>query len=376
MASQAVNVNSTLNYIASVTGIPIETVRSWFPNESSQRSRLLNIKSAVAILNKMLQVGFGTTVSNPVSSTYDGYACSANTLKALYSKMMTGRTWNIVTSYTNTVKYGQSVMALNAHDINCSAIGGGGGASGALRNNIDGSGTNYTASGANGGPSLVYIDDAVVLRAEGGTGGAGQTSNTGVAWAGYYGSNGSTATYNATIPVGAKLRFEHGYGGGGSGGSAMRAGKNSNAGDAYAEVSQNAPSITRGGNGRVFGNTNPRNAGGGGGGGAGFNAGQYTSSYGGESQNGNNSGSSENGTAGAGVGSTNTLYLGQFNIGGAGGFGKGEGNTGEGGPATSSAGEGGNPATAGGNGSAGGGGGGSSGSITVSTTGVVYLNLL
>ena len=376
MASQIVNVNSALNYIASVTGVPIATVRAWFPNESSKRSLPLNIKSAAAIFTKMIEIGFGTTVPNPVATAYDGYACSANTLKALYAKMMSGKTWNIVTSYSNTVKYGQNVMALNAHNINCTAIGGGGGASGALRNNIDGSGTNYTAAGANGGPSLVYVNEAVVLRAEGGAGGPEQSSSASQQWAGIYGSNGSTATYNATIPVGAKLRFEHGYGGGGSGGSAMRAGKNSNAGDAAAEVAANAPSITRGGNGRVFGNTNPRNAGGGGGGGAGFNNGQYTSSYGGECHNGSSAGTSENGSPGEGVGSSNTLYLGQFNKGGAGGLGHGDGTASEGGIATSSVGEGGNAPPSGGNGSAGGGGGGSSGSITVSTTDVVYLNLL
>ena len=376
MASQIVNVNSALNYIASITGLPIATVRAWFPNESSKRSLPLNIKSAAAIFTKMIEIGFGTTVPNPVDAAYGGYACSANTLKALYAKMMSGKTWNIVTSYTNTVRYGQNVMALNAHNINCSAIGGGGGASGALRNNIDGSGTNYTAKGADGGPSLVYVNGTVVSRAEGGAGGAGQTSNASQTWAGIYGSNGSTATYNATIPAGAKLRFEHGYGGGGSGGSAMRAGKNHNAGDVASEVAANGPSITRGGNGRVFGDYNPRNAGGGGGGGAGFNNGQYTSSYGGESQNGNNNGTSENGSPGEGVGSSNTLYLGQFNKGGAGGLGHGEGNAGAGGAATSAAGEGGNMGTAGGNGSAGGSGGGSSGSITVSTSDVVYLNLL
>lgn len=376
MASQIVNVNSALNYIAYITGIPIATVRAWFPNESSKRSLPLNIKSAAAIFTKMIEIGFGTTVSNPVDAAYDNYACSVNTLKALYNKMMSGKTWNIVTTYSNTVKYGQNVMALNAHNINCTAIGGGGGASGALRNNIDGAGTNYTAKGADGGPSLVYINETVVLRAEGGVGGEGQTSNKTEVWAGVYGSNGSTATYNALVPVGAKLRFEHGYGGGGSGGSAMRCGKNHNAGDVASEVAANGPSITRGGNGRVFGDYNPRNAGGGGGGGAGFNAGQYTSSYGGESQNGNNAGTSENGSAGEGVGSSNTLYLGQFNKGGAGGLGHGQGATGEGGIATSIAGEGGNVATAGGNGSAGGSGGGSSGSITVSTSDVVYLNLL
>lgn len=389
MSSQIVNVNSVLNALASVIGLPIDIVREWFPNESTQRGKALNVRSVANIFKQALLIGFGASVPNPIDTlvangniTQDegnkrnSSACSVNTCINLFNAMFANKTWNIVTTYSNTVKYGQNVMVLNTHNINCTAIGGGGGASGALRNNMDGSGTNYTANGADGGPSLVYANDVVILRAEGGAGAPGQQSSTGVVLAGIGGSNAQSATYNDVVTPGTKLRFEHGYGGGGSGGSAMRAGKNSNAGDAAEEVAANAPSITRGGNGRVFGNTNPRNARGGGGGGAGFNNGQYTSSYGGESQNGNSAGTSENGSPGEGVGSSNTLYLGQFNKGGAGGFGHGEGATGEGGAVTSAAGEGGNPGTAGGNGSAGGSSGGSSGSITVSTTDVVYLNLL
>lgn len=216
MASQAVNVNSTLNYIASVTGIPIATVRSWFPNESSQRNKILNIKSAVAIFNKMLQVGFGVTVSSPVSSTYDGYACSANTLKSLYSKMMTGRAWNLKTA-TSQLQYGHWYNSLTTTNVSGSATGGSGG----------GSGSAYGAdtfdvtsgSGANGGPTRIYKNGTEVVHMAGGAGGAGIQVTGGksaVADDGNAGSSGTTGTYSIDVVAGDKIGFFPAYGGGGS----------------------------------------------------------------------------------------------------------------------------------------------------------------
>lgn len=62
MSSRAVNVNSALNYIATRSGLPISVIRGWYANEEPNRSKILNVRSACNILDRMLKIGFDASM--------------------------------------------------------------------------------------------------------------------------------------------------------------------------------------------------------------------------------------------------------------------------------------------------------------------------
>lgn len=224
MASQLVNVNSALTYLSAQTGLSLSIIRGWFPNETANRSKPLNIKSAVNILARMIKIGFGVDISSPVNSAYDKYACSANTFKALYTKVMNGRTWNLKTA-TNQLQYGHWYMPLVENiTISGSAKGGDGGGSGS----VYGAATyNVTSgAGASGGKSYIIRKNVsteattnYITPADGGAGGSGKNVSGGKSAGALNGNAGTIATpvnYSFTAALTYALGFFPGYGGGGS----------------------------------------------------------------------------------------------------------------------------------------------------------------
>ena len=371
MASQAVNVNSVLNYIATQSGLPIDIVRNWFPNEPSKRSFLLNIQSAYNIINKVLEIGFGTTKSIPLSAQSQ-QSCSVNTLKSIYSYIFSGKTWNVQTSY-GSLKYGSTCYVLNDQSVSALIVGGSGGGSGGLKDNFDGSGSLTIPAGASGARSSIYVNGTLQAQASGGTGGAGQTSSKGgrAGTAGFSGSSGERKTVSLTFKAGDAIVCYNGYGGGGSGGGSIRVGKNGNLGDLTAPgpVGPNGSN----GYGAVSGSYNV-GCGGGGAGGDGFddsNIQQIGKAGEGKGNSSYNSGSKPS--------YTDRNYVGTSYPGGSGGSGTGDGSAGSGGSggvattsSTTNAGGGG----IGGNGSSGGGGGGASGLINLTPQDICYINLV
>lgn len=217
MASTAVNVNSALIYIANKIGISVDIVRSWFPNENANRSKILNIRSAFNILQKMMQIGFAENISMPTSAN-TSIACSSNTFKALYEFVMSGKAWNIKTTI-NTLRYGHYYVALTPTSMSGAARGGSGGGSGATY----GADTFDVTSGngANGGASRIYKNGVEILNVAGGAGGAGVQVTGGKnpgALNGNAGSIGNTTSYSISTVAGDKFGFFPGYGGGGSAG--------------------------------------------------------------------------------------------------------------------------------------------------------------
>lgn len=227
MASQAVNVNTVLNFIATKIGISIDIVRSWFPNEASNRNKLLNIGSVIKILSRMTDIGFGdSTPSTGSLSSSDKRACSYNTLEALYNRVMGTKIWNLITNIKD-LKYGHFYSTLNGDvEISGSIKGGDGGGSGA----VYGAATFDVTSGngADGAPSLIIrryrnggiISDPHMVESSGGAGGVGKNVTGGKSPGASNGNSGEIASVN-TYNIVFKLRsgllaFLPGYGGGGS----------------------------------------------------------------------------------------------------------------------------------------------------------------
>lgn len=384
MASEALNVNSALYYIAQQAQLPIEAVRSWYSYESSNRSKILNIKSAKLILDRMLDIGFDSTFSIAYSGS-DQQACSANTFKDMYNKAMTGLTWNIITT-SSELLYGKYYRTLSPISLTATLVGGGGGGSGGGKTNFDGSGTLTIQAGGKGGTTEIRKNGSRVCYASGGNGGAGQTAQNGVrdAGNGSAGSSGNTLSDQIiSLNVGDELLLVVGYGGGGSGSGILRVTKNNSySGTVY------TPTLNNGGNGGQFGNYDPRCAAGGGAGGKGCISSfdnivspgpaigtLITGNPGTRSNSGNADG--QDGASATDfyfniIGSSSTIpYVGTFSKGGKGGN---SGSAATGGSGGGSAGSGGGAgATSGTNGYASAGGGGASGKIDITTT-TCYFN--
>lgn len=265
-SSPAVNVNSALQYISTQSGLPIEIIRGWFPNESNNRGAILNMISAKRILDRMIEVAFRS--SFPAVTMPNEAACSVNSFKALYNKAMINRRWNIVEYPYNIGIGNEGVFLGNSLTIDFALKGGGGGGSGGAKTNFDGNGTLTIQPGANGGTTYILKNKQIVASASGGNGGTGQTAQKGVRDGGN-GTDGSEGEYKAVSGInfnlGDSLEAYPGYGGGGSGAGALRVTKNNSySGTVY------TPSKNNGGNAGQFGNYDPRCAGGGGAGGSGY----------------------------------------------------------------------------------------------------------
>lgn len=236
MSSQIVNVNSVLNALASVIGLPLDIVRGWFPNESTQRSKALNVRSVANIFKQVLLIGFGVSVPNPIDTlvangniTQDegnkrnSSACSVNTCKELYATMMSGKTWNLKTS-ASELQYGHWYMPLTNTSITGSICGGEGGGSGS----VYGADTFDVTSGngADGGNTYILLKTntglTVKATATGSAGGAGVQVTGGKSAGALNGNAGGIASevaYNVSVNVtDGAIGFFPGYGGGGSAG--------------------------------------------------------------------------------------------------------------------------------------------------------------
>lgn len=232
MSSYAVNVNSVLTYIASKTGLPIDIVRSWYPNESANRIKVLNIRSAYNILNRMRKIGFGTEVTMP-SSANSSNVCSINTLKSIYDYVMEGRTWNITTNFNDMI-YDMNYLALTPMSFQLNIVGGGGGSAGAIAGYSAKNSPHdvYGGGGANGGDTHVLVQGKIVYTALGGKGGYDNTSasttqnyvraNANDNWIydkDFAGSNGESKIADISLGIGDLFRVVAGSGGGGGGGT-------------------------------------------------------------------------------------------------------------------------------------------------------------
>lgn len=272
--SEAINVSSALKYIANTSGIPIDTLKQlYFNNNDWKQNMILNINSAIAILRTLLSRGFKSSLPTISYSGSGQRACSVNTFKALYAKAMAGKSWNLVRGNTN-LPYGKEIVLISPNNenanfryINFTIYGGGGGGSGGARTNFDGNGTLTIQKGSDGGPTYLLKNKEIVATANGGSGGAGQVAQKSVrdGGNGTNGSSGGQSSYSGIFEIGDSFTIYPGYGGGGTGGGSLRAGKNSTyTGTVY------TPVRGAGGNAGQWGNYDPRCAGGGGAGAVGY----------------------------------------------------------------------------------------------------------
>lgn len=333
MASQAVNAKSFANYIVSLcsyrNGSALSTANktqlyNYLTEGFSNPQTLINIKTALAMLNRIVSLVSGTKATITTANT--GASLSVNTAKALVDKVFnTSYRKNFITltqlfpsrtiTTDNTLQwslYLPAATSFGSPTLKGTLYGGGGGASGAYAGDGD-KNASYTitsGAGASGTASTITLNGSSKATANGGSGGAAVSVKVGgnptAQSAGNAGSQGATTSVSFSVTRKVPLVITPGNGGGGGGGIGCSAGGTTGA----VSLSANAGSGTTGGKGK--GDVNEWSGedhtfgGGGGGGGRSGSGGAYSYSgpWSGKVTVCQNGSSASNGVGGLG-GSTN-----------------------------------------------------------------------
>lgn len=252
--SKAINAKSFCNYIVSVckyfdgTALSSDNQTQLYNYliEGVTPSILLNIKTALAILNRIYNLMTGSNKSVTVSNGTLSSALSYNSAKSLVDVVLTSsdrikfcrlnqiydNTGNFNSyNYLTQTFYLPASSAFGSPTLTGTLYGGGGGGSGAYAGDGD-KNASYTVtsgSGAAGTASTIKLNGTTKNTANGGSGGASKSSgkvggNPTVNASGNAGSNGSTSSVNFTVTRKVSLVITPGSGGGGGGGCAASAG--------------------------------------------------------------------------------------------------------------------------------------------------------
>lgn len=246
MASKAINAKSFCNYVVSLCRYRDNSHLSSnnktqlynYLIEGINESQLINIKTALAILNKINKYA-SSSISISVSNGSLTSALSLNTAKALVEKALpsknrtkfctlnsiynnTGILWNY--NYMRFTFY-LPIASTESRTLIGTLVGGGGGGSGGQAHDGD-KYSNYSTiggGGGNGGASYIYLNGISKYKANGGSGAPSWNAGpcgANPSWAGYgtKGNDGSKTEVNMQINRLQELTITPGYGGGGGGG--------------------------------------------------------------------------------------------------------------------------------------------------------------
>lgn len=294
MASNAVNAKSFANYIVSLctykNGSALSAdnktqLYNYLTEGFSNVQTALNIKTALAMLNRIMNLMTGSNSSVSVSNT--GAILSVTTAKALVNKVFTSTyrkkfvtltqlfpSRTITADNTSTwTLYLPAATSFGSPTLKGTLYGGGGGGSGAYAGDGD-KNASYTITsgkGASGTASTIKLNGTTKNTANGGAGGAAVSVKVGgnptAQSGGHTGSQGSSAAVNFTVTRKVPLVITPGNGGGGGGGAGCSAGGTTGA----KTFTANSGSGTTGGKGATAANewAGEDHAFGGGGGGGG-----------------------------------------------------------------------------------------------------------
>ena len=304
--SKAINAKSFCNYIVSVckyfdgTALSSDNQTQLYNYliEGVTPSTLLNIRTALAILNRIYNLMTDSNKSVTVSNGTLSSALSYNSAKALVDVVLTSSyrtkfcrlnqiyddTGNLNSyNYMTWKFYLPAASSFTSPQLIGVLVGGGGGGSGAFAGDGDknASYTLITGAGASGSTSTIQIG-STTYTSTGGPGGNSRSSgkvggNPTVSAPGFDGTNGSVLNINITIPRKTLLSIIPGNGGGGGGGCAATAGGTTGT----VTFTANSGSGTSGGAGKSGANewAGDDDTFGGGGGGGGATGSGATSQY-------------------------------------------------------------------------------------------------
>ena len=249
MASNAVNAKSFANYIVSLCtycdGTALSSANktqlyNYLIEDFTNVNIAINIKTALAIINKLMYYMTGTNQTISISNGNMGSLLSINSAKQLvdkafpYSngyraKFITLNKWHSTTTINaynsiNWTLYMPAASSFGSPLLSGTLYGGGGGGSGAVTGDGDknASFTLNSGKGASGGTSKL-THGSYTKEATGGAGGASVTTgkvggNPQVKKEGNQGAAGNTQPISVNITRKTALTITIGYGGGGGGG--------------------------------------------------------------------------------------------------------------------------------------------------------------
>lgn len=250
MASNAVNARTFANYIVSLctyydgTALSSENktqLYDFLVEDFSDAGTVLNVKTALAMLNKLYRLMTGSIKSVTVSGGNLTSALSVNSAKQLVNVVLPSSSGyrakfitlakvfpsTTLTSF-NCIKwtlYLPAASSFGSPQLSGTLIGGGGGGEGGIANDGNKGSNYYTRSGcgSTGGTSTITLNGDTKQSAAGGggavsrdagpSGGSPNWSQNGLA-----GSTGSQTTVNFNVVRKQALVITPGYGGGGGGG--------------------------------------------------------------------------------------------------------------------------------------------------------------
>ena len=252
--SKAINAKSFCNYVVNVCTYFDDTSLSSdnktqlynYLIDGVSASALLNIKTALAILNRIYYLMTGSNKTITVTNGSQSSALSYNSAKSLVSLVLTStykkkfcrlnqvydNTGNFNSyNYSTQTFYLPATSSFGSPTLEGTLYGGGGGGGGAYAGDGD-KNASYTVtsgSGAAGTASTITLNGTTKNTANGGSGGASKTSgkvggNPTVHASGNAGSDGSTSSVNFAVTRKVALVITPGSGGGGGGGCAAAAG--------------------------------------------------------------------------------------------------------------------------------------------------------
>lgn len=323
MASQAINAKSFCNYVVSLckyfNGSALSSNNKTqlynYLIEGINASQLINIKTALAILNKINKYA-SSSISISVSNGSLTSALSYNTAKALVEKALPSKnrtkfcTLNLIYDNTgklnsyNYMKYKFFVCSKNNTEYQLKGYikgAGGGGSGGSSGDNGKRNVTTIGGAGYKGGDTQLKYEkptgEDYTYTATGGAG-AGQNSqyhsgNSPYCSDGRAGSNGTQSSIDISIVSKSIIKILPGYGGSGGGGAASKI-------DWDGTIAAENASATKGGNGAASNSWSGEDYTHAGGGGAGFGCSIGSNKWSGPSGGGTRATTSSNGIGGRG----------------------------------------------------------------------------